>query len=89
MAVPVLVPGSNPGFFGYTLNMAGSAIPNQGPEDIDEPEPAFAASSIQARLVALRRAIPRNVWRRIPRDGAVNLDHYLYGARKKDADRVR
>jgi hypothetical protein len=27
--------------------------------------------------------VPDDVWERLPRDGSLNIDHYLYGAPKK------
>jgi hypothetical protein len=42
----------------------------------------FAPDSIQARLLHLRRSLPKRAWSTVPRDGSVELDHYLYGAPK-------
>ena len=35
-------------------------------------------------LEALGKSIPKKDWAKVPRDGAQNLDHYLYGHAKRD-----
>jgi hypothetical protein len=36
------------------------------------------------RIAAIGRRIPRSVRAMFPKDGARNLDHYLYGARRQE-----
>lgn len=40
--------------------------------------------SIVDRIAELSAAVPEKSWDKLPRDGARNLDHYLYGAPKVD-----
>ena len=35
-------------------------------------------------LEELGKSIPKKDWAKVPRDGAQNLDHYLYGHAKRD-----
>ena len=46
-------------------------------------EASFPAESIQARLVELRREVPRSEWCKVPPDGSCNLNYYVYGAPRK------
>jgi hypothetical protein len=39
--------------------------------------------SIQAKIIRLSEEIPQSEWDRVPKDGSINLDHYLYGSPKK------
>ncbi len=40
--------------------------------------------TLLADLLAIARSLPEESRRNLPRDGARNLDHYLYGSPKKD-----
>ncbi|MHB8378049.1 MAG: hypothetical protein ACYDEB_14015 [Dehalococcoidia bacterium] len=46
-------------------------------------KPKAPAGSIWANIVAIGESIPPNDRARFPRDGARNLDHYLYGTPKR------
>lgn len=35
------------------------------------------------KIGEIMRDVPDEVWTRIPTDGSINIDHYLYGAPKK------
>jgi hypothetical protein len=35
------------------------------------------------KIQAIMREVPDEIFARIPTDGAINVDHYLYGAPKK------
>jgi hypothetical protein len=55
----------------------------------DTPEPSSPLPSPEQppawrRFVAASRSLPDSVVEEIPSDGARNLDHYLYGAPKRD-----
>ena len=39
--------------------------------------------SIVDTILRLRAQIPDEEWKKLPRDGSYNLDHYLYGAPQK------
>jgi hypothetical protein len=38
---------------------------------------------IWERIAEAAKAIPEEEWKRLPTDASVNIDHYLYGAPKK------
>lgn len=40
--------------------------------------------SFSEQLLALARRVPKAEWEKLPRDGAANIDHYLYGAAKDE-----
>lgn len=42
-----------------------------------------AAKSIWQEIREIVQDVPNEEWERLPRDGAANLDHYLYGAPKE------
>jgi hypothetical protein len=44
---------------------------------------AESAKPIWEEIPELMQGVPQEEWDRLPRDGAVNLDHYLYGAPKR------
>ena len=39
----------------------------------------FPPGSIEAKLAAIGRSVPKGEWERIPRDYFARLDYYLYG----------
>jgi hypothetical protein len=39
---------------------------------------------IWERIAEAAKAIPEEEWKRLPADASVNIDHYLYGAPKKE-----
>lgn len=47
------------------------------------PETGFAAGSVEDEIRKIAASAPPRDWERVPRDMAVNLDHYLYGAPKR------
>ena len=42
--------------------------------------------ALLAMVDAISDSVPRDVWETLPSDGAANLDHYLYGARKRSPE---
>lgn len=40
--------------------------------------------SLLDKLEAISKRVPDEVWEKLPADGAENIDHYLYGAPKKN-----
>ncbi len=47
-----------------------------------EPQPEsreFAAGSIEAKIAAIGRCVPREEWETIPRDYFARLDYYQFG----------
>lgn len=48
-------------------------------EEIQEPK----KQSLLEKLETISQRVPDEVWERLPSDGAENIDHYLYGAPKK------
>jgi hypothetical protein len=47
-----------------------------------EPETETAADEakpIWKVVEEIRKSIPEEEWKKLPRDGSINLDHYLYG----------
>ena len=47
------------------------------------PDTGFVVGSIEDEIRKIAASAPRKDWDRVPRDLAVNLDHYLYGAPKR------
>ena len=41
-----------------------------------------SARPIEEELAELASKIPIEEWRKLPKDGSENLDHYIYGAKK-------
>ena len=41
-----------------------------------------AAKPIWKIAEEIGRSVPPNDWEKVPKDGSINLDHYLYGHRK-------
>jgi hypothetical protein len=41
------------------------------------------ARTIWQEIREIVEDVPKEEWERLPRDGAANLDHYLYGALRK------
>jgi hypothetical protein len=59
--------------------------PEVGPQEEEEsPQVGKGLSSILEIVSAATREVPDNAWRRLPTDLAENVDHYLYGTKKKD-----
>lgn len=50
----------------------------------ESPETAKGLSSILEIVSAATREVPDSAWKRLPTDLAKNVDHYLYGTKKKD-----
>lgn len=42
-----------------------------------------ASKSIWEEIREIVEDVPDEVWEQLPRDGSLNVDHYLYGAPKK------
>ncbi len=51
-------------------------------EDL-EPPAAPRRVTIWDKVKARMEAIPSEAWNEVPKDGAANVDHYLYGAPKR------
>ncbi|NOT49526.1 MAG: hypothetical protein HOP17_17520 [Acidobacteria bacterium] len=43
--------------------------------------------TLMEKIEAIRSRVPDEVWEKLPTDGAENLDHYLYGAPKKNGQK--
>lgn len=56
-------------------------------EGLERPAETYAAndsSKLVWEIVAeLTADVPQEVWRELPCDGSLNVDHYLYGAPKR------
>jgi len=50
----------------------------------ESPETAKGLSSILEIVAAATKEVPDSAWRRLPTDLAKNVDHYLYGTKRKD-----
>lgn len=50
----------------------------------ESPEIAKGLGSILEIVSAATREVPDSAWKRLPTDLAKNVDHYLYGTKKKD-----
>ena len=65
-----------------------SASSKQSNQEVDErasrESPISSIAAIAERLAA---EVPDEDWRKIPPDGSVNLDHYLYGHPKQENGR--
>jgi hypothetical protein len=46
--------------------------------------PSAPESSITDLVAHIRSGVPDREWRRLPRDLATNVDHYLYGSPKRE-----
>ena len=44
--------------------------------------PASPAPSLDKTFAAIAQEVPDEEWQRVPKDLAMNLDHYLYGTSK-------
>jgi hypothetical protein len=53
------------------------------PEEEESPQ-AGGLNSILEIVSAATREVPDSAWKRLPTDLAKNVDHYLYGTKKKD-----
>jgi hypothetical protein len=49
-----------------------------------EPEDDPAGRPFWEEIIDLGNQIPKEVWDKVPKDLAKNLDHYLYGAPKEE-----
>jgi hypothetical protein len=59
--------------------------PEVGPRDQEEPpRVSKGLGSILEIVSAATREVPDGAWERLPTDLAKNVDHYLYGTKKKD-----
>jgi hypothetical protein len=59
--------------------------PEVGAKDEEEaPQVGKGLSSILDIVSAATREVPDSAWKRLPTDLAKNVDHYLYGTKKKD-----
>ena len=75
---------------GWTELLTGeSGGANQGAhvDSMDSGEPPQVVPTDMDALMAMideeRASVPADVWASLPNDGAANLDHYLYGSRKR------
>ncbi len=50
----------------------------------DNPEPPRDAKSFVEWVVDLANSIPEEDVKKMPTDGSINHDHYLYGTRKRE-----
>lgn len=53
-------------------------------EQEESPQEGKGLSSILEIVAAATREVPDSAWKRLPTDLAMNVDHYLYGTKKKD-----
>jgi len=53
------------------------------PPAINQAEAAPAYKPIWEVAAEIRRSIPPEEWAKLPKDGAEQLDHYLYGSPKR------
>jgi hypothetical protein len=54
--------------------------------DASRPEPngrGLDRRPIWEVVEAINSGLPADTWENVPTDGSINLDHYLYGARKQ------
>jgi hypothetical protein len=55
-----------------------------GPQKEESTQVGKGLSSILAIVSAATKEVPDSAWKRLPTDLAKNVDHYLYGTKKKD-----
>ena len=53
-------------------------------EEEESPQTGKGLSSILEIVSAATKEVPDSAWNRLPTDLAKNVDHYLYGTKKKD-----
>jgi predicted DNA-binding antitoxin AbrB/MazE fold protein len=51
--------------------------------DVQQPQPDETGLSLIERIIARGKALPEEVLARLPRDGASQHDHYIYGTPKR------
>ena len=64
--------------------MVTKRIPAKKPARRQEPRPKKGPLSLWERLAAIGQRIPPEERAAHPRDGARNLEHYLYGAPREE-----
>jgi erythromycin esterase-like protein len=63
---------------------ATAGRPDIAPEELaEQKKPASAPQSILEMVDELRKRVPPEEFAKLPRDGAKQLDHYLYGSPKR------
>jgi len=62
-----------------TIEQTTSDKPQQSDDEYDDSVPPLWQS-----VIALGGSLPPEVWDRVPKDLAANLDHYLYGSSGED-----
>ena len=65
---------------------ARARLAPKAPVPTHDAESESTYASITALVAQATRDIPASAWRRVPRDLAVNHDHYLYGTPKVKPD---
>ncbi len=59
-------------------------------EDLQQSQAAPQAETEQARMTIwdkvedIIKQVPPEAWEELPKDGSLNVDHYLYGAPKRE-----
>ena len=60
--------------------------PEEEEEDFQDREYDPSVPPIWETVVAIGASIPREEWKKVPRDLSKNLDHYLHGAPKEEEE---
>lgn len=60
-------------------------LPMKIDESLSQGEYDYSARPIWEEVEDIGKSIPLEEWKKLPDDMSINLDHYLYGAPKKDA----
>lgn len=61
-----------------------TGVPLRVTVELAGPSPTEKEKPIWQIAEEIGRSVPHEVWATLPRDGARNLDHYLYGSPKDD-----
>lgn len=51
--------------------------------DLQDPQPTSGLAAWVQEVEERAKSIPDDAWDELPTDSSINLDHYLYGAKKK------
>jgi hypothetical protein len=62
---------------------AAQLLSNLTADRAERREPAVEGEAPWEMILRLVAEIPREEFKRLPRDGAANLDHYIYGAPRR------
>jgi hypothetical protein len=68
---------------GFETRYAREQAEMRANEKVESLEPGDGLGSILEIASAARKEVPEDEWDRVPNDLSINVDHYLYGSKKR------